>query len=298
MYYSIEELKTNSRLLVYLDSLLEWSKLNVLLGDKILCPYKGAYCYSVKENTFSSGSTRTNASAYGSGSIIITLNDIKENNMKKEIIGYKAPTSLFQNKFQKGQIYLKGPGEMYYPNTYSNFGESLYVHQLPGELVETWEPFYKESFKKDDFVVILCDATYNFGKSNGSDKPVTGKTYKVRGIDKYDYVKLHSDKGFIAIKEEGLRFATPEEIAKASETVYIMGIHTTNTFNLIVKEGKCFHKSEDITNYVKDVQSSYAGSICNRTFASYTFNVKDIIISKTGCENKETYLSQWLAIKL
>ena len=68
-------------------------------------------------------------------------------------------------------------------------------------------------------------------------------------------------------------------------------------FNLTVKGKKVFHNIEDITNYVLEVGEQYStGSNLKGKFAGYDFHIKDMVLSKTGCESKETFLSQWLKV--
>lgn len=66
-------------------------------------------------------------------------------------------------------------------------------------------------------------------------------------------------------------------------------------FDLTVKNNKVFHKSEDITQYIKDIYNSFSAK-SRRVIAGYDFHAKDVILCKTGCENKETKLSEWLAL--
>ena len=77
------------------------------------------------------------------------LKTLKQNCMKeKEIIGYLAPYDLFDGKVKKGTIYefdlaIKGSNNPYAPKEKDN---SIHwsATRLPKEIVETWEPVYKE----------------------------------------------------------------------------------------------------------------------------------------------------------
>jgi|694.fasta_scaffold01065_91 hypothetical protein len=64
-------------------------------------------------------------------------------NMKKEIIGYKSPITMGDHP--KGTLYIKysGNNDLYIPNnTIKN------TYSVPKEIVETWEPIYKEDQTK------------------------------------------------------------------------------------------------------------------------------------------------------
>jgi hypothetical protein len=68
---------------------------------------------------------------------------ILKQNMKKEIIGYKSPMQIGPNP--KGTLYIKysGNDDLYIPNnTIKN------TYSVPKEIVETWEPVYKEDQTK------------------------------------------------------------------------------------------------------------------------------------------------------
>lgn len=79
--YSIKELETNNKLVVWLDSKDEWDKLKSIT-ECLNFEYKGKFCYSLTKNSYSSSSTKTDAVAYGSVTIVY-LNQIKE--IKKDI---------------------------------------------------------------------------------------------------------------------------------------------------------------------------------------------------------------------
>lgn len=86
-----------------------------------------------------------------------------------------------------------------------------------------------------------------------------------------------------------------EPVYEKQEKVINMG-----SFNLTVKPEGIFHSSEDITTFVKGISANLGKFISNKKYGKlgkeYDFTVKDVIISKTGCQNSETKLSQWLAV--
>jgi hypothetical protein len=68
----------------------------------------------------------------------------KQNNMK--IIGYKSPMKI--GIHAKGELYIKygGNDNLYIPDSTKNDADKV-VYSVPKEIVETWEPVYKETSK-------------------------------------------------------------------------------------------------------------------------------------------------------
>jgi hypothetical protein len=66
----------------------------------------------------------------------------KQNNM--EIIGYKSPTQI--GTHAKGELYIKVNEYLYIPDSTRNTPNKMF-YSIPKEIVETWEPVYKETSK-------------------------------------------------------------------------------------------------------------------------------------------------------
>ena len=99
------------------------------------------------------------------------------------------------------------------------------------------------------------------------------------------------------LKKAGVLDLWFEPIYKSQEEeVYTLGI--LETFKISVKDKRAYYGSEDITNALKGLQLDYKNALYNKMFNGYDFHIKDLILSKTGCITKESYLSQWLAIDL
>lgn len=68
-------------------------------------------------------------------------------------------------------------------------------------------------------------------------------------------------------------------------------------FSLTIKDKKVFHKNEEITEFVRNISNNIVEKFSipsnngNRTIV-----IKEVIFSKTGCEDSETTLSQWKAV--
>lgn len=84
------------------------------------------------------------------------------------------------------------------------------------------------------------------------------------------------------------------------EPLYEEEVKTINmgSFNLTIKDKKIFHKSEDITSFVIDMQYIFT-PILNNKFGKnndYQCLVEDVVFKKTGCEFNTTKLSDWLKV--
>ena len=69
------------------------------------------------------------------------------------------------------------------------------------------------------------------------------------------------------------------------------------SFELKVTSEGIFHKSENITSFVEGLTGRYSG--CFKTTAKigdYDCFTEDLTFYKTGCEQSETKLSQWIDI--
>jgi hypothetical protein len=100
------------------------------------------------------------------------------------------------------------------------------------------------------------------------------------------------DGGYVNVKDtdhntgiKQIRHATPEEIEAAKTKNFKVG-----NFEITVKNGKAYHKNDDITRFVVELVEALYRPL---TFSAYTASVKDVIFSKTGCENSESKLSEW-----
>ena len=93
--------------------------------------------------------------------IIINFSDIIFDN--KVVIGYKCPTNLYSGDIKEGEIYKICFNNNFYEPSSIKDTDSLV---LPKEIVETWEPIYKEefSYKKGDYLYCIKDFIMDSGK--------------------------------------------------------------------------------------------------------------------------------------
>jgi hypothetical protein len=63
-------------------------------------------------------------------------------------------------------------------------------------------------------------------------------------------------------------------------------------FGIVVRDGKAFHKQDNITDFVK--------GLCERAttgnFGGYTFHIEDITFAATGCQKQQSKLSEWMQV--
>ena len=78
------------------------------------------------------------------------------------------------------------------------------------------------------------------------------------------------------------------------EPIYEEEVKTINmgSFNLTVKDKKCYYNQEDITDFVKGVHEFSITQV----IAKWSADIKEITFSKTGCQIAETKLSDWLKV--
>ena len=139
---------------------------------------------------------------------------IKQDSMEKEIIGYKCPVDLFNGNIKKDWILFKDSDG----NTYRPKGQGP-LHALPKEIVETWEPVYKEEFKVGDWITITGNV------NRGWLVETRIRTFKItREKTQYSGGRYFGISG-AGYKNSGLyteaRLATPEEI-ESTKTPYIV----------------------------------------------------------------------------
>lgn len=128
--------------------------------------------------------------------------------MEKEIIGYKAPFDMFNKKVKKGTIYLIDEN-----NSNAEFNSCSWTAScgmaytnLPKEIVETWEPVYKEEeLKVGDWV-----------KWSGAT-PVIAKIHKYNNDNCYTLDVNGNLLSHNSCNKMHLRKVTPEEIEKTKQ---------------------------------------------------------------------------------
>lgn len=92
----------------------------------------------------------------------------------------------------------------------------------------------------------------------------------------------------------------PKEIVETWEAVYeqeeIKIPMANGAFELVIKDGKVWHKTDDITNFVESLVDWYNIAKNGLTFQTFTANVDEVIFSKTGCQNHKTSIKEWINV--
>lgn len=239
-------------------------------------------------------------------------NNLKTNKMEKKIIGYKLTKPEYE---QAAVLICKAKGGVDVKDFKIDFEDQCCF--MKDAICEKWlkdagvldlwfEPVYKKEnqVKPGDYLYFI-DATKS--RTRLDYENINDFVVKVTdvGNDAYDtdckWITIDSNifgggfrlggNGWIFGKH--VRFATPEEIEKAKTKVVRMG--GENGFDLTIYDKKIYHNTEDITGYVQTICALYPKHDVKK-IGGYDFHIKDIVLSKTGCENKETYLSEWISL--
>lgn len=210
-------------------------------------------------------------------------------------IGYESGTYSFLNgtEYTEGDYdvhlntnYLKVPNdkklyiELYAGNIYkpTDFDVQFKLPEQWNECIdfckkqlELWD---EPKFKVGDWV-IGWHSEYSLGSYHK-------KAWKIGYIaGKYVYVAGTTYNTEIT----DIRHATPEEIEETKSKTFKVG-----NFEITVKNGKAYHKNDDITTFVVELIEALYRPL---TFGGHTAKVKDVVFYKTGCENGESKLSEW-----
>jgi hypothetical protein len=81
-----------------------------------------------------------------------------------------------------------------------------------------------------------------------------------------------------------------EPIYKHQETT----VQMNEVFDLKITNEGIFHKSDNITEYVEQMYKWYLSIPAQ--FDSYAFEIKEVVLSKTGCQSNETTVEKWIEV--
>lgn len=204
---------------------------------------------------------------------VLKQNNITNNMKNKKLIGYKLIKRI--PGLQVGAVFTSKVNNEWIFEAYEYNNEEI-------QDTEFFEPVYvyEYEFKIGDWIVWKLNGNiYQLKKLDIVNNKLIG------GWDTRGHYRN--------FKGNDYRLAIKEEIEKATEQVISMN----GKFNLTIRNKKVYHKSEDITNFVLDIGQDYGDRKCFiNIYRGYDFHIKDVILSKTGCESQETYLSDWLKV--
>ena len=209
---------------------------------------------------------------------------------------YETVNKWFNNGLKNISNYTDKDWCVHYPN-YGDFKGFKKGFHLSSTIKEnyteiTFEQFQKYVLNKQDNnmenkEIIGYKAPYdlyngNIKKgdlvTNLKDRYVNNTRFK-----EFEYGVINKTDFWLVPKEI---VETWEPVYKSKEQVFNMG-----SFEVVVKDGKAFHKNDDITTFVKDLVGFYNGQV--KSFGTYSAVLQDVIFSKTGCQNVQTKLSDW-----
>lgn len=217
----------------------------------------------------------------------------KQNNMEeKEIIGYKLNGKV--SPIEVAQLLNCDPNEkdgMFFWGIHLDAGTFKKAKELG--ILDIWfTPVYAEEFQVGDYVKIIKaehgakGAQSRYGVITDEKATHGLTTLYPNGVKVKTGNQVWTIGGsFDSIK---LEKATKEEYEKSLEKTVSVG----GKFNVVIRNGKIWHKTDDITNFVTEmIGKFYHDSPYN--LVGYTAIVSDVTFSKTGCQNVETKLSDW-----
>ena len=113
-------------------------------------------------------------------------------------------------------------------------------------------------------------------------------------VPKGTIYEMNAAKTSYVRKNEGY-YNLPKEIVESWEPVYAQEkiVSVGGKFDVKIKDGKIWHKNDDITSFVTDMMSYFK----SRNFGNnYIAVIEDVTFSKTGCQNHTTTLKEWITV--
>ena len=218
---------------------------------------------------------------------ILTFEQFKEKilnmNTEKKVIGWKLKEDCKQ--YEKAAVEVCKQNESKEIEDFKvsdgiSFGiNAVCIDWLKkAGVLELWfEKVYKEEYKVGDYVSFYSE--------------LNKKTYtsKIKEWTSSSYCTLEN--GLEPFKHL-LRKATQEEIKASQQKVIFVG----GKFDVTLKDGKIYHKSDDITQFVELLIKSNNIVGTSSIYGKFSATISDIVFSKTGCQNVETRLSDWAEV--
>lgn len=136
-------------------------------------------------------------------------------------------------------------------------------------------------------------------KDSMEDKKIIG--YKVptdlfKGRLKSGVVVYTKNKGDYTYDIDGV-FKLPIEIVESWEPVYesLEEVINMGEFSITIKDGKAYHKTEDVTGFIKELVKKFEGLSFGLTYHT-PINLDKLEFRFVGCEKSTTTYNQWLEI--
>ena len=226
-------------------------------------------------------------------------NRTKENDMKKEDFTIEGSTALKKAFVEEGGFITTAyfASYKYLSNLLSSSEEDnnklfgtdtkeskhFVLPQQYNEALEYVKDFWKEEEKFDvgDWVIGWHDNWHN-------RRSVAWQIFSILTLNGVKFARPDdAARGNTELKN--IRKATPEEIEQA-QTKWI---NVSGQFHVEINSKGIFHEGEDI---IREDITEFVEMITkfkNYVLVGHLVKVKEIIFSKTGCENYETKLSDW-----
>jgi len=126
---------------LFRDTVIKY--LNSIVGAKYWVGYQNYY-YGFDGGVGPGGTNNwTCITNFKNNPQLLTIKQFIEMTKEREIIGYKAPYDLFGGSYKKDTVYIRDTGDFHFMYKPKKCVEGS-KWSLPKEIVETWEPVYKE----------------------------------------------------------------------------------------------------------------------------------------------------------
>ena len=230
---------------------------------------------------------------------VYTFEEFKQknkNSMEKKIIGYKLTKPEYRDAVAKIIESQNDFNNEIFDTLILNTSLNSYSIDLlkKAGVLDIWfEPVYKQQYKVGDFVKVITTEHGAVGAEKGygiitDERGTNGLVSKYpNGIK----VKINDEVWTIGENYETIKLekVSKEEFEKnTTKTISVGG-----KFDVVIKNKEIWYKSDNITTFVKSLCDSLKGT---HSAANYTYDVKEVVFSRTGCQNVETKLSDWLKV--
>lgn len=203
--------------------------------------------------------------------------------MKKEIIGYKCPTDLFNGEIKKDTIYkpLTSKNNVsYYADRWDKPTLKYSKTNLPKEIVETWTPIYITIFEMGDWVTKQkWDKCYKIQKITSDKLWIGGFNYFITDTD-FELAK-ECDIRATLIEEANKKGYTKGRIIKTtlhgkeipvSCTHIFVYNHETDLLSLLVEYKLTLNIPIYKDGVWKEIQPYYESIVVNNTIITFFDN--------------------------
>lgn len=219
-----------------------------------------------------------------------------------ELVGYDPELFLALAAMTEGP--LCGKGEWATITEENDECPQGHMEVIEKEGTNLFTDFWRKATKEEIIAHFAKNGTMN--KTNrkiiGYKAPYQLFSHSINPVKKGDilYPCIHSKAGAFyadldASKTTSYSRHIPGEIVEQWEAVYEPQeqIFKVGNFEIAVRSGKAWHKSDNISNFVRELCEYFCVSM---KFDKFLATVGDVTFSATGCQISNSKLSEWLEV--